>query len=481
MITATLLPLLGVDDRARPQLHRGRRPPGRRKRRAPECRLRRRAGSRDRPGRPHAATRQPRRTRSSACCRRVRAVPAGRRLRALRSVGRDAARRPRLASGHLPDRAAEGRRHARTGARRDGRRSRSSSRSRSRSPTRTCACSSRRAQDLLVQNVRPALLMLTGAVVLVLLIACANVANLLLARAVDRAEGARGPRRARRQPRPDRPPADRREPGAGACIGGAAGLIRGRVGRVAALDHGAIAGCRARRASRSTGAVIGCSRFALSLVTGVIFGLVPALQATQVPIRESLNEEGRGGSRAPGTRMRSALVVAGGRAGAGAARRRRSAAAQLLGARRRCRPGFDTDNLLVVNLPLSPQSPIATSAVARRRRSNGSSRASSSCRRVQRRGDDDAADGGGGTDDSFQPRRVSAEGPGDYVHGRLPRGHAGYLETLGVPLQRGTPARRQRSRGRAAVVVINESMAQPVLPRSRRARPTDPARHGAVT
>ena len=208
-----------------------------------------------------------------------------------------------------------------------------------------------RLQDLLVQNVRPALLVLLGAVSLVLLIACANVANLLLARAVGRQKeiavrtalgGSRG--RIVRQLLV--------ESVLLSCLGGAAGVLVASWG--VALLMTTVTGLP--RAT-NIGVDLPVLAFALviSIVTGAVFGALPALHATRFDIREALNEEGRG-SAAGGVRhhrLRNALVIA----------EIALALVLLVGAGlmlrsftslQRVETGFNADNLLVIDLPLSP-------------------------------------------------------------------------------------------------------------------------------
>ena len=116
----------------------------------------------------------------------------------------------------------------------------------------------------------------------------------------------------------------------------------------------------------------------------------------------------------------------------------------------RVSPGFNPDNLLVINLPLSPRATATTSCgrAAVDRIARAHQRAAG---RRERRDDDHGADGRRRRDHPFQPRRLSAEGTGGLRDGRLSRRHApDYLSTLGVPLQRGRLLDRARSRRRAA-------------------------------
>jgi putative ABC transport system permease protein len=166
-------------------------------------------------------------------------------------------------------------------------------------------------RDVLVSDARASLLVLAGAVAFVLLIACANVANLLLVRATAR----------------------HREMAIRAAIGGSRGRIIRQLlteSTLLSLLGGAlglilgVTGIRALLAINTAGLprlgqdgslvtvdwrVLGFT-LAVSLLTGILFGLIPALQSSRGDLAASLKEGGgRSGTGFRQNKARSLLVV----------------------------------------------------------------------------------------------------------------------------------------------------------------------------
>jgi len=315
-------------------------------------------------------------------------------------------------------------------------------------------------QEQLVKGVRPALLLLLGAVAAVLLIACVNVANLLLARAASR--------------------------GREVAIRTSMGASRWRVTRqlitesvLLSLGGGVLGllfawaslGPLLKLSATSLPAVFAVSldrwvlffTLAVSLVTGLLFGIVPALRTAKLDLRETLNESSRGSTAGPGHHRIRGALVAGEIAmamlllvGAGLLLRSFSRLQDIP-------PGFQADHLLVADLPLSltayakPEQRFQFfDRIVERVKSLPGVRSAGAASFLP-------VSGGGGLL-HFNIYGRPPKSPHDYIATGYRTTTPNYFETLGMPLAEGRFFTAADTEKAPAVVVINATMAKTYFP-----------------
>jgi predicted permease len=315
--------------------------------------------------------------------------------------------------------------------------------------------------DDLVGNVRPALLMLLSAVALVLLIACANVANLLLARASARR----------------REIAIRRALGAGrlrlirqlvtesvllSVAGGVLGLLLAVWG-VDLLVKFSPPNLAQLSEINVNGAVLAFT-LVMSLATGIIFGLAPAIQASNPDLQETLKDAARsttGGAQR--NRMRSLLVIS----EFALALMLLISASLLIRSFRQLQtvdPGFNSENILTARLWLPQPNQPETGPYFKQ-----SSRAQLYQQVLQRVAALPGVQSVGGVSElpldgeQFSSTfRIEgrAEAVDDIYSAQVMLASPGYFPTLGIPLLKGRLFTEQDDEKSPGVAVISQTLAQ---------------------
>ncbi len=310
-------------------------------------------------------------------------------------------------------------------------------------------------QESIVGRARSTLLVALGAVAFVLLIACANVANLLLIRATGRR----------------RELAVRVALGAGrwrivrqlltesvmlALIGGVFGLVAGFAGMRALLTVNTAGLPRLGDA----GSLLGMDwrvvlfTFALAIVTGVVFGLIPALIASRADLNSIIKDSsGRAGSGLRQNKTRAALVLV----------EVSLAVVLLVGAALLIRtsfalgnvdPGFQTENVLTMRTSLSGSQyrtsdvvdQTAHEALERIREIPGVVAATMTCCLPLQ----------GGYGLPFNVIGRANEGPFT-GNGGISWETSGYFDAFNIPVVRGRGFDDRDTRGAPAVVVVNQA------------------------
>ena len=313
-------------------------------------------------------------------------------------------------------------------------------------------------QEIMVRNVRSSLFVLLGAVAFVLLIACANVANLLLVRASVRR----------------REMAIRAAIGAGrgrivrqlltesvvlATAGGAAGLVLGIAGirGLLAVNPGNIPRLGLDGSHVGVDWRVLLFTILVTIGTGLLFGLVPALSASKVDLNTAIKESSnRSGTGFRQNRARSLLVVV----ELGLALVLLVGAALFIrtfAALRSVDPGYDVHHVMTLRMSLRGDRFAKATAVAQVMRDGTERLAALPGVEVASAAIGLPLEGGFGLPFIIEGRPL--EGPSHGGGGFAPISPT-YFSAFKIPILRGRAFTDQDSAGAPGVAIINQTMAK---------------------